>query len=117
MKNLTGVDVNIEISLKEYGFAWEIKEDEIVFWYGIRYNDTGYTLFDWASFENNLDVELEFDWANFDDVAEFVGETLEDWRLIPLVNKIHDLSEYYGFENMFGGSCFGGKTFQEVLDN
>ena len=38
MKNITGMDANIEISLFEYGFAWITSNDgkEIMFYYGIQ---------------------------------------------------------------------------------
>lgn len=117
MKDLIEPDADIETSLKEYGLAWEVSEDETVFYYVIGYDDEECTRFDQASFENDLDVEKYFDWVNFDDIANFTGQDLDEWRLIPLTSKIHDLLGYYETMNIFGESYTEGISYQEVLDN
>lgn len=107
-RNLTGPDVSLEISLGEYGFAWERKADEIVFYYGMEYDDDeGFTGFDWASIPTNCDVFVEYDWANFHDVCCTNGITTEEWKLYPLERQIEDLLRYYGSENIFGTSYLG----------
>lgn len=116
MGNLLGPDVNLEISLKEYGLAWEIKESETIFYYGIAYNNEEYTSFDWASVENNMDFDKEFDWADLSEVANFAGSySLQDWQQMPLISKIQDLLGYYGYENVFGSSYTEGQAYKEII--
>lgn len=113
---LEGPDVGIEISLKEYGLAWEIREENTMFYYGVSYNGAEYDKFDWADLENDTDFEIEFDWADFLEVANFVGELLPDWHKRPMTGKIQDLVLYYGTENVFGISYTEPMTYKEVIN-
>lgn len=115
MKNLSGSDASIEISLKEYGLAWEVKESKTMFYYGITYSDGEYTHFDWASLENDVDFNEEFEWADLLKVAKYTGQSLPDWQQTPLTEKIQDLLGYYGYENVFGSSYTEGQTYEEII--
>ena len=115
MGELTGPDVSIEISLKEYGLAWKIGETETRFYYGTKHIGDEYTGFDRANLENNLDVEAEFCWADLSEVADLVGDLLKDWNKRPLTQKIQDLLGYYGPENVFGDSYTEPMTYEEVV--
>lgn len=114
---LEGPDVSIEISLKEYGIAWEIRETETRFYYGVKKHNGEYIGFDWAVLENAVDVYLEFDWADLLEVANFTGMVLKEWEKLPLLCKIQDLISYYGTENIFGSSYTGPMTYKEVIAN
>ena len=116
MYELEGPDVNIEISLKEYGIAWKIGETETRFYYGTKHSGEEYVGFDWASFENTLDVNKEFDWADFPAIWSFTGMAQKDWEKIPLTQKIQDLLAYYGTENIFGGYT-EPMTYEEIITN
>lgn len=115
MANLTGPDVSVEISLKEYGIAWEIGETETRFYYGTGHNGKEFIHFDWADLKNNIDMYIEFDWADLLEVANFVGAVLKEWEKTPLVQKIQDLNSYYGVENTFGSTYGEPMTYEEVV--
>jgi hypothetical protein len=115
MPKLEGPDASLEISLKEYGFAWKIGETETRFYYGIKHDDSEYVGFDWADLENNLDMRKEYDWANFKALSEFTGIPQKDWEKMPLIGKIQDLNSYYGYENIFGSTCGEPMTYEEVI--
>jgi hypothetical protein len=109
----TGPDVDLSINLFEYGFAYRYNEDQTKFFviYGIRYNDSKgqYTKFDRCEFDLPLDIKKEFDWANFEEVATCHGMSAEDWlNENNIENQISDLFQYYGYENVFGVSHWGG---------
>ena len=101
---LEGVDCNIEISLKEYGFAWIEQEKEYIFYYGISHNGEEFDFFDYGSIPVDLDILKEYDWIDLESVLNTVGSSKEDWLAMCLPNQIFDLVNYYGFENIFGTS-------------
>lgn len=114
-KALTGVDVNIEISLKEYGFAWIESEFEILFYYGIALeeNDCGdmdYIKFDFAVIAKTIDIKEEYDWVDFDEIKSFDDLFFEE----SLPYQIRTLLTYYGHENVFGSSYFEGLSYNEI---
>ena len=109
---LQGVDADIEISLKEYGFAWIDQDDEVLFYYGIQMNDSEYNRFDFCSFNKVTDIKQEFDWADFDDVSEYIGEDIMN---LSFVQQVEVLNRYYGYENVFGSSCWEGLTYEDIF--
>jgi len=56
---LTGNDVCLETSLKEYGLAWIERESEYRFYYGVKHNGTDYTRFDWVWIAKGKDPKEE----------------------------------------------------------
>jgi len=107
-KNLQGVDVNLEISLKEYGIAWRILPTKNIIRFFVGYmpeknecGDYGFTEFDVAEYSLDLDVREEYKWANFDEVYSFVGMQGDEWDELPLSQKMCDLKSYYGSDNIF----------------
>ena len=99
---LKGIDVNIEISLKKYGFAWIELETEYLFYYGI-----GRNRFDFCAMDKDTDIKKEFDWiANWNDFD----------LSLPMPMIIFGLYTYYGSENIFGTSYYEGLTYKEVLN-
>ena len=115
---LQGTGIDIEISLKEYGLAWIERENEFRFYFGIETNSNGeHISFDWGYFKKNLDFWNEFNWMNKDDVKGFLdttGMTKEEFDAMSLPNKIFDLVDYYGYENVFGSSYYGRMTYSQV---
>lgn len=114
---LTGVDIDIEISLKEYGIAWIETETDILFYYGINTglndcNDMDYITFDFCSIDKNIDIKSEYDWADFDSVNDFVGGGFFDQDL---TMQIFDLLQYYGYENVFGSTYYEGLTYNDIV--
>ena len=115
---LKGVDVDIEISLKEYGFAWIENETETTFYYGIEHDGVEYTGFDSCSFNLDLDLNSEFNWIKKDywkGLLSFTGLTRTKFDDMPLTRKIKDLFDYFGYENIFGSSYGRGLTYDEVI--
>ncbi len=115
---LKGVDVDLEISLKEYGLAWIETDIECLFYYGIEAdtNDCGgtdYTRFDFCTFNKDLDVREEFDWVDWG-VFYSTGIPEKEFNELPLTSKIGDLFYFYGYENMFGSSYWEGLTYDQI---
>lgn len=119
---MSGVDVNIEISLKEYGIAWIEEEmaDDVLFYYGIKTNNNGeWIRFDMCSFKKDLDVRGEFNWIDKKDwkgIRSYTGLKQYEFDALPLTQKIETLNQYYGFENIFGSSYWEGLTYEEIFN-
>lgn len=109
---LTGNDVNIETSLKEYGLAWIETEEEYLFYYGIQHTGEEWYMFDFCSFPKNMDIRKEFDFVEWDKVNAFIGGDIMEYSL---PQQISDLVSYYGAENIFGSSYWEGLTYNEVI--
>ena len=114
---IDGIDVDTEISLKEYGIAWVKNDTDILFYYGIKnglneYNECECILFDQCSISLDTDIKSNYDWANFDDVNDYIGGSFFDQTI---EFKIVDLLNYYGYENVFGSSYGGGITYNEII--
>ena len=123
-KDLVGVDVDVETSLAEYGIAWEVKDDEVRFYYGIEIDEDEdtrcpyYSGFDWASFPIDTDVFSYFDWADFDEMLDCCGLSMGEYKSLELASKICELSRYYGHEEIFGTSYYGALfTLDELLED
>ena len=117
INNLTGVDCDAEISLKDYGIAWIKNDTDILFYYYIEnglneYNECECILFDQCSISLNTNIKSDYDWANFDDVNNYIGGGFFDQTI---EFQIVDLLNYYGYENVFGSSYGGGITYNEII--
>ena len=108
-----GIDACLATSLFEYGMAWKEENNQIEFIYGISVNDTEYNKFDRCTFDTDLNVRKEFDWADFNEVESFTGTTSTEFDALPLPQKIYDLVNYYGFENIFGSTYWEGFEIEE----
>lgn len=112
---LQGIDVCIETSLKEYGFAWMERENDFLFYYGIAIDSKGeYTSFDYCYISKDCNVEKEFDWVNWKDFLHCLSTFSINWLAFSLPRKIYDLIGYYGYENVFGTSYNEGRTYKEI---
>ncbi len=99
-----GQDVSIDISLKEYGVAWQVLGSKTKFIYGVEWNGAKgeYVQFDHCFFDSDMDVFKEFDWVEFDKVYSYTGLSADQWKELPLPQKITDLLGYYGSAEIFG---------------
>jgi hypothetical protein len=112
-EKLQGNDVNIEISLKEYGIAWIERKDEFMFYFGISVDDNcRHDRFGWGTIEKDIDIRKEYSWVDFDRVNEFVGMGFFE---LSLPQQISDLVSYYGTVEIFGESYTEGSTYDEVV--
>ena len=102
-----GVDACLMVSLFEYGLAWKLEGDEILFIYAIHAGDSGdYDRFDRCTLDANLDPKKEWDWVKWYELAETYDLDLDE--LPPLEMLVFDIIGYYGFENVFGASYWEG---------
>jgi len=123
-----GVDVNLNISLFEYGIAWKeyqrkgknFNSGDIVFFYGIGGDmvdgEYVYNEFDWAYFPKDTKFDEEFNWVEKAQLCEFMGLTTEEFDDASLVEKILVAYEYYGNENVFGTNYGSGFTIGNRFD-
>ena len=105
-----GIDIDIEISLFEYGRIYKpiyddkgaLIEFHIIF--GVVHNGEDYTEFDYSflSKEDYIDMLAE-DWIKIDRVLEYADTTLENMQEFNECN-IDILINYHGIENILGGS-------------
>ena len=109
---IEGPDTCIEISLKEYGFAWIEGEEDILFYYGIKFDDHRYNRFNFCSFDKNTDIKKEFDWVEWDDINDYTDMDIMD---LSFPNQIFDLYMYYGYQNVFGESYASGLKYSDII--
>jgi hypothetical protein len=99
-----GPDVSLEISLLEYHLVWALASDgDYKFVYRIPSTKT-VLLTDWASCPADTDVRKEWNWVNFNEIADAHGVPLEEWLDLPFPQKVRDLFDVHGHENIFGTS-------------
>ena len=116
-----GGDVNMEISVGEYGFAIaQIDEDEWAIVYGVAIDDNcNFTEFicDTFSFQSWLEeVRSPRSWVDMDAVCECIGLSREEVESTPY--RLFDaLLSCYNYENFFS-NAWGYKhfTLAEVLE-
>ena len=108
-KDLQGVDVSKEITLKEYGFAYHVLPSKGIyrFYIGGSYSlfqeeETGelnYT--EWEALELPLTVRIEeeFNFIEVKDVASFCGLTESEWLALDAPTKLYDSITYYGSDD------------------
>ena len=107
-KDLQGVDVSKEITLKEYGFAYHVLPRKGIYRfyiggsYSLKEEETGelnYT--EWEALELPLTVKIEeeFNFIEVKDVASFCGLTELEWLALDAPTKIYDAISYYGSDN------------------
>ena len=102
-----GQDVNLDISLYEYGLIWKKTRlgDEWDFIYGVDYDGGEYTTFDVCGITSNKKNFLEeFDWVDWNDVSQVVGLTVKQLQELEIPDIVLDLLNYYGYINVFGTS-------------
>ena len=106
----TGPDASLDESLFEYGIAYKVTDDEILFIYGTQYGHDEYIRFDRCTINTDINIAEEYDWADLKAVQSVNGYSTKDWNTLPLEQKITDLLRYYGYENVFGSSYWEGFT-------
>lgn len=104
----TGVDVNLSVSLFEYGLIWHENDQDgdTKFIYGVSFDDNlNYTAFDFGFYNENSFKELiEDSWFDLKGILSFGGVDLNTWLKLSLGQRIFDCIAYHGYENIFGSS-------------
>jgi hypothetical protein len=114
---LDGVDVNIEISLLEYGIAWFKEANEITFIYGTAMDEKGdFSNFYLSSFDLNTNVKNEFDFVDWQSFCSFADIDESKLNEMPIEHVIYSLVMHEGIENIFGSTYSEGLTFDELKE-
>lgn len=114
---LDGADVNIEISLLEYGIAWFKKANEITFIYGTDIDEKGdCSNFCLSSFDLNTNVKEYFDFVNWQSFCNYAGIDEIALNEMPIEQVILPLLNYEGSDNIFGSHYADGLTFDELKE-
>ena len=102
-KNLQGVDVSKEITLKEYGFAYHVLPRKGIYRFYIGQSDSDgshdYTWFECLELPLDVAIEVEFDFIDVQDVASCCGLTSEEWLKTSAPHKLYNAINYYGADN------------------
>ena len=98
-----GPDASLEESLFHYGIAWRTVNDEILFIYKTRGK-----CFDRCTIKRSVDARKEWDWVNYESFLSTQGQAAEEWDAYPLEQKVSDLVQYHGYEEIFGSSYWEG---------
>ncbi len=108
-----GIDANNEISLFESGIL--VREDEknsFTVVYSI-----GEGKFDTATITNTeCNYLTKESWFELDSFLSFVGCTSDEFYSQDIASKLQSMLQYYGYENIFGGSWYGGMNESEVRE-
>jgi len=102
------VDMDLDVSLYEYGLIHRVERDgRYYFIYGVQ-TDPEIGIFcgfsDSHFDENDFEDIVSSSWFSIAAVLSCVGMTEENWRAMPLPNRVHDLMCFYGRECVFGSS-------------
>ena len=107
-KDLQGVDVSKEITLKEYGFAYHVLPRKGIYRFyigdvaSLKEEETGeltYIWFEALELHLSVKIEVEFDFIDVSDVASFCSLTESDWLELDAPTKLYDAISYYGAAN------------------
>tara|TARA_R110001606_G_scaffold210495_3_gene358013 strand:+ start:110 stop:460 length:351 start_codon:yes stop_codon:yes gene_type:complete len=107
-KNLLGVDVSKEITLKEYGFGYHVLPNKGIyrFYLGLpssmtedAYSELNYNEWEVLELPLNVKIEEEYDFMTVKDVASTSGLTEEAWLALDAPTKLYDAINYYGVDN------------------
>ena len=108
-KDLQGVDVSKEITLKEYGFAYHVLPRKGIYRFYIgqsyaidRNSDCDrhdHTWFESLELPLTVKIEEEFDFIDVKDIASVCGLTESEWLALDAPTKLYDAIGHYGSEN------------------
>lgn len=118
MKNWTGIDNSLDISLFEYGFICtnleHLEKDEYFVLYKVSEELYGITHIT----EGFLDRLVKgFEFADRTEIIYFLsvmGQSKKEWLKLPFVAKLSDCLTYWGCESIFG-MCYNPLTKAEAI--
>ena len=120
-KNYQGTDVNLEISLEEYGFVARPITVDYADEYFVIYKMDDNQYGSGHIRESELDAIVNgTEWASEEDVnsmLETVGASKQEWMDLPFTSKFSDLVSYWGTENIMGTDYYPNDknwAFEEI---
>jgi hypothetical protein len=120
-KNYQGTDVNLEISLEEYGFVARPITVDYADEYFVIYKMDDNQYGSGHIRESELDAIVNgTEWASEDDVnsmLETVGASKQEWMDLHFTSKFSDLVSYWGTENIMGTDYYPNDknwAFEEI---
>ncbi len=102
LSNWLGVDVNLEISVFEYGILYNKDTTELIYGIGKDYNANYITFKSIFWTDDDSNTIIDENWFNKKGFLDCVGLDEENWKKSYIVNKIYDLINYYGYLNILG---------------
>lgn len=111
-----GTDVNLETSLMEYGLLVSTdvdKDGQHACLYRHDYHgmfDVGYLS------DKQVNDFLNESWFAKESFLSYVGVNECDWVNMRFVNKLSDLLNYYGYENIFGSSYVDVFSTEQAIE-
>lgn len=101
----------------EHGIAWRKENNgDYLFIHKISGETDETARFDYGRFNENIDFRREFNWVKWDDFLNWMGQTYQEWILMPFGLKISDLINHYGYENIMGTSYWGGMSVEDLRE-
>ena len=115
--SLEGIDVNLEISLKEYGIAWKRVNKETIFIFGVSFDNDKYEYdrFDNCALDNTMDIKEEYSCLDIGDVCRCSGMPYNEWNKQSFEMKIYDMLLYYGYIEIFGSPHGYSQDYGEII--
>lgn len=104
-----GVDVDLAISLYEYGLIWRAwpEENSTIFLFNVSYSeDDSKSMFARESFNNDTDFRKEFSHVDWPGFVKTLGISEEEWMNQDICWKVYDLLNHLGYRNVFGEGHF-----------
>lgn len=112
---LKGIDEDIEISLKEYGKAWEEDEEGTTFIFGLKNKGEVFTQFGEYCLDKNESAQDLLSWLDKKDwvsLSNYIGRDEVNFSSIDTVWAAYD---YFGYQNVFGEDYTEGLTYDEII--
>lgn len=111
----SGIDADLNESLFEYGLivSYDLENNEYFCIYQNGENFYPGTI-EKKEINNLIEGNEWMDEEDINDFLSFVGMTKNEWVNSSIENKIHDLYQYYGPENIFGTNYGPGYAIEEL---
>lgn len=98
-KDYEGVDVDLTISLGEYGIIGKsLPDNQYKVLYKVNYKGQDYYTFHTIDKHYIADLMYSIDQRFLD----YVDQDFETWLKLPIINQLQDLVNYHGYMNIFG---------------
>lgn len=103
----TGIDVDPDTSLFEYGLLVKDHGNDLKVIYGVETKENEYGEQVYCDFntvvisKEDIDSIINESWFDKEGFFSWNGMSEKEWLKVDYVTKIYDLIHYYGYENIF----------------